>query len=62
MHIKEVSATKLGQALDDRTQGFSITFTFGLNQQISFKMEQRAPLDVQNKRALVEESGHSRDY
>lgn len=46
MHIKEVSATKLGQSLDDRTQDFSITFTFGLNQQISFKMEQRAPLDV----------------
>ena len=43
MHIKEVSATKLRQALDERTQGFSTTFTFGLNQKISFKMEQRAP-------------------
>ena len=42
MHIKEVRATNLGQALNETTQVFSIACTFGLSQQISFKMEQSA--------------------
>ena len=43
MHIKEVRVTNLGQALEESTQVFSITCTFGLHQQISFKMEQSVP-------------------